>query len=82
MSHKGRRGKESGIHLGIRVVCFHLLDSSPVFPAAPRRAGQAALAYGQGSAGADPAGEQGAYGEVGGLLDGGSEPVPGGGRAP
>ncbi len=58
------------------------LDASPVSPAAPRRAGEAALAYGQGPAGADPAGEQGAHGEAGGLLDGGSEPVPGGGRAP
>lgn len=50
--------------------------------AAPRRAGEAALAYGQGPAGTDAAGEQGAHGEAGGLLDGGPEPVPGGGRAP
>lgn len=52
------------------------------FSAAPRGAGQAALARGQGPAGAHPAGEQGAHGEAGGLLDGGPEPVSGGGRAP
>lgn len=51
-------------------------------PAAPRGAGQAAVAPGQGPAGAHAAGEQGAHGEAGGLLDGSAEPVPGGGRAP
>lgn len=59
-----------------------MINTSVVVPAAPRRAGEAALAYGQSSAGADPAGEQGAHGEAGGLLDGGAEPVQGGGRAP
>lgn len=55
------------------------INESRFLPAAPRRAGEAALAYGQGPAGANPAGEQGANGEAGGLLDGGSEPVPGSG---
>lgn len=67
-------------------VCLHHhvleMDASLVFPAAPRGAGEAALAHGQGPAGTDAAGEQGAYGEARGLLDGGAEPVPGGGRAP
>lgn len=55
------------------------MNESRFLPAAPRRAGEAALAYGQGPAGANLAGEQGANGEAGGLLDGGSEPVPGSG---
>lgn len=63
---------------------YHMteMDAPRVFAAAPRGAGEAALAYGQGPAGTDPAGEQGAHGEARGLLDGGPEPVPGGGRAP
>uniref|UniRef100_A0A8C3MZ64 Uncharacterized protein n=1 Tax=Geospiza parvula TaxID=87175 RepID=A0A8C3MZ64_GEOPR len=36
----------------------------------------------EGPAGAERGGEQGAHGEAGGLLDGGTEPVPGRGRAP
>lgn len=40
------------------------------------------MAAGQGTAGADTAGEQGAHGEARGLLDGGAESLPGCGRAP